>query len=227
MRSGGRSELTKRTFDVALASVGLVVTAPLMGVTAAAVWLDSGRPIFFRQERIGRNGVLFTIRKFRSMRPDEAEPGEPRGGGDPSGGDESHRVTRVGRVIRRWAVDELPQLINVLSDDMSLVGPRPLIPEHEAAVGPGRALRRSVKPGMTGWAAVTAGPSRSWEERVARDVYYVDRGSLWMDLAILLLSVPAIASWGEPHGGLGRQPQGRSRVRSLHEDRVAVRHRVS
>ena len=110
---------------------------------------------------------------------------------------------------------------------MSLIGPRPLIPEHEAEVGPARTLRRSVKPGMTGWAAVTAGPSGSWEERVARDVYYVQHASLWMDLAILLLSIPAIASWGEPHGGCGRQPHMRSRVRPLHEDRVVVEHRVS
>jgi len=227
MKDDRRYRLTKRAFDVVAASTGLVATAPLMGLTAAAVLLDSGRPVFFRQVRVGKDGRPFSIRKFRSMRPDEADPGEPRGGGDPSGGDESHRVTPVGRFIRRWAIDELPQLVNVLADDMSLVGPRPLIPEHESAVGQARFLRRSVKPGMTGWAAVTTGPSRNWEERVARDVYYVRHASTWMDLAILLLSVPAIAGWGEPHGGRGRRPATQDTVTPLHPDRVAVDSRVS
>ncbi len=201
-----RSPRLKRALDLWGASAALVATTPLMGATALAVWLDSGRPVIFRQPRIGRDGERFTIYKFRSMLPANDDVPPARGGGDPSGGDEAHRVTRVGRVIRRWALDELPQLVNVLRGEMSLVGPRPLIPEHDSLLDDRQAARRSITPGMTGWAAVTRGGDLGWDQRVDKDLYYLRNASLWLDLAILLLSVPAIASYGEPHGGRGRVP---------------------
>ncbi len=198
--------LLKRALDVTGAAAGLFAAAPLIGTAALAVAVESGRPVLFRQRRIGRGGVPFTVYKLRSMRPDGAELPDPRAGGTPSGGDESHRVTRVGRVIRRWAIDELPQLVNVLRGEMSLVGPRPLIPEHAALLNGHEVERHSVKPGLTGWAAVTRASTRTWDERIDKDVYYVRHASLWMDLAILLLSVPAIAHYGEPHGASARRP---------------------
>lgn len=201
-----RYRLLKRALDVTGATVGLFAAAPLIGTAALAVAVESGGPVLFRQQRIGRGGVPFTVYKLRSMRPDGAGTPDPRGGGEPSGGDESHRVTRVGRVLRRWAIDELPQLVNVLRGEMSLVGPRPLIPEHAALLNGHEDERHSVKPGLTGWAAVTRATTRTWDERIDKDVYYVRHASLWMDLAILLLSVPAIASYGEPHGANARRP---------------------
>ena len=205
MTSINRYGVIKRAIDLAGASAGLVALTPVMGATALAVLLDSGRPVIFRQVRVGKLGQPFTIYKFRSMRPINGAAVFPRGGADLSDGDSS-RVTRVGRVIRRWAIDELPQLVNVLSGEMSLVGPRPLMPEHDGQLNGSQYSRRSVKPGLTGWAAVTGGRSRSWDERVDRDLYYVDNASTWIDLAIMILSVPAIASYGEPHGGEGRCP---------------------
>jgi lipopolysaccharide/colanic/teichoic acid biosynthesis glycosyltransferase len=199
MIATARYRLAKRALDVASASAGLVALSPMMAATAVAVWLDSGRPVLFHQERVGKDGVPFTIHKFRSMLPASSSNPSPRGGGDPTGGDEFHRVTRVGRFIRRWAIDELPQLVNVIQGEMSLVGPRPLIPEHDGQLNGSQASRRSATPGMSGWAAVTGGLSSSWDERVRRDLYYVENASLWLDMAVILLSVPAIASWGEPH----------------------------
>ncbi len=196
----------KRAVDVAAAAAGLVVIAPLAGVTAAAIVAESGRPVLFHQRRIGKDGQSFTIHKFRSMLPAGSSPGAPRRGDGPSGGDEASRVTRVGRFIRRWAIDELPQLVNVLGGEMSLVGPRPLIPEHDAQLNGSQALRRSVKPGLTGWAAVAPGGPRDWEDRVERDLYYVQHASLVLDAAVVALSLPAIVRRGEPHGDRGREP---------------------
>ena len=209
MNDSTRYRLTKRALDVASASAGLVALSPVMVATAAAVWIDSGSPVLFHQERIGKDGEPFTIHKFRSMLPATPANPSPRGSGDPSGGDESHRVTRVGRFIRRWAIDELPQMINVIQGQMSLVGPRPLIPEHDGLLNGSQAARRSATPGMSGWAAVTGGLASSWEERVRRDLYYVENASLWLDMAVILLSIPAIASWGEPHASGSRTPPAR------------------
>ena len=192
--------------DVAVSSLGLAVLSPVMGVTALAVWADSGRPVIFRQRRIGRDGVPFTIFKFRSMRPPAPGREGPR---QPQAGcprEAAERMTRVGRFLRRWAIDELPQLLNVLRGEMSLVGPRPLIPEHDRLLRRDQEARRSINPGMTGWAAVTGGGAGSWEQRVDKDLYYLENASLWMDAAIILLSGPAIAGYGEPHSGRGRTP---------------------
>lgn len=206
--SDRRTPRLQRALDLSLSSAGIVGLAPLMGATALAVWLESGRPVIFCQPRVGKDGQRFTILKFRSMEPRNGTPHPVRGGGDPSGGPEAHRVTRVGRFIRRWALDELPQLVNVLRGEMTLVGPRPLIPEHDALLDEHQAARRGISPGMTGWAAVTGRGVQSWEERIDKDLYYLNNRSLWLDLAILLLSVPAIASYGEPHGAGGRVPRG-------------------
>jgi sugar transferase (PEP-CTERM system associated) len=182
----------KRSFDILLALVGLVVGAPLMLLTAIAVRLESRGPALYRQERVGENGRVFTLAKFRSMRAD-AEQGTPiwaRTVDD--------RVTRVGRFIRTTRLDELPQLWNVLKGDMSFVGPRPERPFFVAQLAaqiPLYEQRHAVKPGLTGWAQVKYRYGASLEdslEKLRYDLYYVKHMSLTFDLTILFDTVKVV-----------------------------------
>jgi sugar transferase (PEP-CTERM system associated) len=183
----------KRAFDLAAATGLLIVAAPVMLLTALAILLESGRPIIFRQERVGYRGRSFTLLKFRSMRTDAEQDGVPRWAsvGDP-------RITAVGRLIRRTRIDELPQLFNVLRGEMSLVGPRPERPYFSAELGkaiPFYATRYTVKPGVTGWAQVRYQYGGSIEEAVRKlefDLYYVKNHSLLLDLVILAKSVRVV-----------------------------------
>jgi sugar transferase (PEP-CTERM system associated) len=183
---------TKRAFDTLLALVGLVLAAPLMLLTAIAVWLESGFPVLYRQERVGENGRVFTLNKFRSMRLD-AEQGTPVWARD-----SDDRVTRVGRVIRKTRFDELPQLWNVLRGDMSFVGPRPERPFFVAQLAaqiPFYEQRHAVKPGITGWAQVKYRYGASMEdalEKLRYDLYYVKHLSLPFDLTILFDTVKVV-----------------------------------
>ena len=149
--------------------------------TGVAVRVSMGSPILFRQDRVGKDEAIFRIYKFRSMR-DPAYPGEP---------DEA-RLTRVGRFIRSTSLDELPQLLNVLKGDMSLVGPRPLLVRYLPRYSPRQRLRHSVLPGLTGWAQVSGRNSLSWEEKFEHDVWYVEHWSVGLDLKIALRSVKAV-----------------------------------
>src|SRR5215210_803244 len=182
----------KRSFDAALALIGLVLAAPLMIVTALAVVIESGAPVLYRQERVGQNGRVFTLVKFRSMRQD-AEQGTPVWASA-----EDDRVTRVGRFIRRTRLDELPQLWNVLRGDMSFVGPRPERPFFIAQLDreiPLYEQRHAVKPGITGWAQVKYryGASMSDSlEKLRYDLYYVKHMSLSFDLTILFDTVKVV-----------------------------------
>ena len=190
----------KRTFDVALAGVGLLISAPLWAAIAAAVKLEDGGPIFFTQERVGLGGCTFTALKFRSMRPDaEAASGAVQAiEHDP-------RVTAVGRLMRATAMDELPQLWNIFRGDMSFVGPRALRP-GEIEVGssgaptrledvPGFADRIKVRPGLTGIAQVYARRDIPRRHKFRYDRLYVERGSWWLDVRLILLSF-----WISVHG---------------------------
>lgn len=188
----------KRIQDLAIGSVALVAAAPVMLLVALAVKLDSPGPIFFRQRRHGFNNEAITVWKFRSMRQETADATASR---QVSVGDD--RVTRVGRFIRRTSLDELPQLLNVLTGDMSLVGPRPhAIGMRTGDVQSARlvaeyAHRHRMKPGITGWAAIkgSRGPVDTPEEvrrRVSLDVEYIERQSFWLDLYILLMTVPCL-----------------------------------
>jgi len=168
----------KRLLDIGAASAGLALGAPVMALVALAIWRDMGRPVLFRQARPGRGGEIFHVYKFRSMRDATGPDGEPL--------PDAERITDLGAFLRRSSLDELPNLLNVLLGHMSLVGPRPLLPEYLDLYTPRQARRHEVRPGLTSWAVVNGDHSTSWEERFELDVYYVEHQSLTLDLQILL-----------------------------------------
>ena len=181
----------KRLLDVLLAALGLLVLAPLMAATALAIVLESGRPVLFRQVRVGRQGREFGLWKFRSMVRDAASIGPW------STGTDDPRITRVGRWIRRFSVDELPQLVNVLAGDMSLVGPRPDVPAQRADYSAHDwAERCSVRPGITGLAQALLRSQATPEQRLALDLRYVREQSLWLDARILFWTVARLGGRG-------------------------------
>lgn len=177
-------DVLKRGLDLALASAGLIVLAPVLGGAALAIVTTMGRPILFRHTRPGRHGQPFTLYKFRTMV--EPRPGEERLTSDGA------RVTAVGRFLRKTSIDELPELWNVVIGDMSLVGPRPLLMEYLAKYTPEQARRHEVRPGITGWAQVNGRQSIPFSKRLALDVWYVDHRSLSLDLRILAQTVAQV-----------------------------------
>ncbi len=180
-----RSRL-KRGFDVAAASLALVLLSPVMLAAAAAVWLSMGRPILFRQTRPGYKGAPFRMYKFRTMR--EPRPGEVWYDSD------ARRLTRVGRVLRRTSVDELPELWNVLRGEMSLVGPRPLLMQYLPRYTPEQQRRHDVRPGITGWSQVNGRQDIPFSRRLELDVWYVNHWSFWLDLKIVMMTVAGVFS---------------------------------
>jgi lipopolysaccharide/colanic/teichoic acid biosynthesis glycosyltransferase len=169
-----------RVADLALAALGLLVGAPIVAVAAVAIKLTSRGPVIYRQQRVGREGQAFEVYKLRTMRmgADPVGVGTPVLEGDP-------RVTRVGRFLRRFSLDEIPNLVNVLRGEMAVVGPRPTLPA-QVELYTSRQLRRlEVKPGLTGWAQVNGRAGIPWEERIELDVWYVDNRSPRLDLRIL------------------------------------------
>jgi lipopolysaccharide/colanic/teichoic acid biosynthesis glycosyltransferase len=173
-------ELFKRLCDVAASLALLVLGAPLFALVAVLIKMDSPGPVWFRQERVGQNGQVFQMFKFRTMRL-EASPYEysPRASGDP-------RITRVGRFLRRTSLDELPQLVNVLQGKMSLVGPRPEMPFIVEQYSERHRQRLQVKPGLTGLWQLSGDRAFLIHENVEYDLYYIQHRSFFMDLAILL-----------------------------------------
>jgi exopolysaccharide biosynthesis polyprenyl glycosylphosphotransferase len=184
----GWARVAKRTMDVALAAGALVLLAPLMAVLAVAVKLTSRGPVFYRQIRTGLGGRPFKMLKFRSMRLDAEHETGPVWAAPNDG-----RCTPLGRFMRRWSLDELPQLLNVLAGDMSLVGPRPergVFVEQFRRQIPGYGQRHQVKAGITGWAQVNGWRGNSsLRRRVQCDLYYIAHWSIWLDLQILLMTL--------------------------------------
>jgi len=176
----------KRTFDILAAGAGLVLLSPLLGLVALLVKSDDGGPVFFRQERVGYRGRPFRIWKFRSMAPDAAARGLPLTVGRDT------RVTRIGAWLRRLKLDELPQLFNIISGQMSLVGPRPLVIEEDQRIEGWHRRRLELMPGMTGpWQIL--GPARvPLKEMVTIDYLYIANWSLWKDVKILMRTVPHV-----------------------------------
>ena len=170
-----------RAADVALAGAGLVVASPLLALSAVAIALEDGRPVLYRQERVGRNGEPFELLKLRTM----VVGAETQGAGFAVDRGDA-RITRVGRILRKLSLDELPQLWNVLRGDMSLVGPRPTLAYQVERYTPRQRRRLDVKPGLTGWAQIHGRAALPWDERIELDVWYVEHRSPLTDLLILL-----------------------------------------
>ena len=173
----------KRLLDLGIAAAALALLSPLMALVAVAVGCTMGAPILFRQRRPGLNGRPFVILKFRTMR---------QGGETPPGGADAARLETTGRLLRAASLDELPQLVNVLKGDMSLVGPRPLLMQYLDRYTPTQARRHEVKPGLTGWAQVNGRNAISWKERLDMDVWYVDHRSFGLDLKILVRTIESV-----------------------------------
>lgn len=177
----------KRTLDLVLSGVATIVFAVPMLIVAIIIKLDSPGPVIFKQKRLGKDGKVFEIYKFRSMKTDS----EHSGSGVYSGKNDS-RVTRIGKIIRATSIDELPQLLNILKGDMSFVGPRPPLTYHPWPVEQyteEQFRMFEVRPGITGWAQINGRKSVEWNARIKLSVWYVDHMSLWLDLKIMFLTV--------------------------------------
>jgi lipopolysaccharide/colanic/teichoic acid biosynthesis glycosyltransferase len=171
----------KRALDLALALPALLLLAPIYLGIAALVRLKLGTPVLFRQQRPGLHGREFTLLKFRTMTDARDSYGDLL--------PDAQRLTRFGRFLRSTSLDELPELINVLKGDMSLVGPRPLLIQYLVRYTPEQMRRHEVLPGLTGWAQINGRNALSWEQKFALDVWYVERQSFWLDLRIIMLTV--------------------------------------
>jgi lipopolysaccharide/colanic/teichoic acid biosynthesis glycosyltransferase len=183
-RQRGLPLFVKRAIDVAVAGTALAAAAPVLGAAALAVRLSMGSPVLFKQKRPGKNAKPFEVLKLRTMSNARDASGRLLS--------DEERLTRVGRFIRETSLDELPQLINVLRGDMSLVGPRPLLMQYLARYSPEQARRHDVLPGITGWAQISGRNTVAWDERFALDVWYVDHWSLGLDLEILARTLGAV-----------------------------------
>jgi exopolysaccharide biosynthesis polyprenyl glycosylphosphotransferase len=193
------SALLKRAMDIVAAVIGLALLAPLLILLGIAVKLDSRGPVFFRQRRIGERGKRFKMFKFRSMvRNADQIKGQLRERNEAGAGlfkiSDDPRITRLGRFLRRTSLDELPQLLNVLRGDMSLVGPRPLVPDEDALIEGWERRRLAVKPGMTGLWQIFGSSRIPMDEMVKIDYLYGANWSIWLDLKILLRTIPYVLS---------------------------------
>jgi lipopolysaccharide/colanic/teichoic acid biosynthesis glycosyltransferase/glycosyltransferase involved in cell wall biosynthesis len=179
-----KGSVARRVFDIAAASAALLIAAPLLPLIAAVVWCDLGSPVLLHQQRPGLNGRPFRLYKFRTM----SDARDASGALLPDAG----RVSRLGRMLRRLSLDELPQLWNVIRGDMSIVGPRPLLMTYLDRYTPEQARRHEVKPGITGWAQVNGRNAISWEEKLALDIWYVNNRSVELDLKIIGLTIAKV-----------------------------------
>jgi lipopolysaccharide/colanic/teichoic acid biosynthesis glycosyltransferase len=182
--------MTRRLLDIAVASVALLLTSPALALAVLAIRLESRGPAIYRQRRVGQDGVPFDVLKLRTM----VDGAEHIGAGLAVNADDA-RITRVGAFLRRTSLDELPNLVNVLRGEMSLIGPRPTIPAQVDQYSDRQRGRLAVKPGITGWAQVNGRASLPWPERIELDLYYVEHRSLALDLRILLRT-PAMVLGG-------------------------------
>jgi len=169
-----------RAVDAAGAAIALAVASPVLAAAAIAIKLDDGGPVFYRQRRVGLDGHEFELLKLRTM-----DVGAERRGAGYAVNEGDPRITRAGRVLRRLSIDELPQLVNVLRGDMSLIGPRPTLAYQVERYTPRQRRRLEIKPGLTGWAQIHGRARVPWEDRIELDVWYVEHRSPWIDLKIL------------------------------------------
>jgi len=173
--------VVKRLMDIIIALVVIILLSPVLLIISLLVAFTHGFPILFKQQRPGYQGEIFTIYKFRTMRNLSDEQGEPL--------PDSQRLTRLGRFLRASSLDELPELINVLKGEMSIVGPRPLLVEYLPRYSARQFRRHEVMPGITGWAQIHGRNVLTWQEKFELDVWYVDNWSLWLDIKTIALSI--------------------------------------
>ncbi len=193
MKTGGY--ILKRPFDIFLSSMGLIISLPLWLVIAAAIWIEDRGPIFYFQKRVGKGGSQFNAYKFRTMIPEADKLFGPL-----QATQDDHRITKIGKILRITAMDELPQLLNILNGDMSFVGPRALLPaeietgEHRIENAtpleeiPGFWQRQSVKPGLTGLAQIYAARNIARKQKFRLDLLYIGQESIWLDIKLIFLS---------------------------------------
>lgn len=175
---------SKRAFDFIVSLISLIILLPFFIIIAILIKIDSEGPVFFKQKRLGKNGEVFKIYKFRTM----VKNAENKGDGIHIGKNDP-RVTKIGKMLRNRSLDELPQMINILKGEMSLVGPRPPVPDFPykyEKYGEKQKIRFKIKPGLTGWAQVNGRGVLSWQEKFKYDIYYVKNRSLLFDLKIIL-----------------------------------------
>jgi lipopolysaccharide/colanic/teichoic acid biosynthesis glycosyltransferase len=201
----------KRTVDILVAALGLLLLSPALLMIALAIAFSMGFPVLFRQVRPGCGGTPFTMMKFRTMRILAREAG-------PAATD-AQRITRLGQFLRSTSLDELPELWNVLVGDMSLVGPRPLLMEYLPLYSAHQARRHEVRPGITGWAQVNGRNAISWDQKLALDVWYVDNRSLALDFRVLAMTVlRVVRADGISHAGEATMPRFTGSHTTQHED---------
>ncbi len=177
----------KRFFDFFIALFAIIVLSPVfLAIILLLSVANKGAGVFFTQRRPGLNGKIFNVIKFKSMTDDKDEDGIllPN----------DKRITSIGRFIRKFSIDELPQLINVLKGDMALIGPRPLLVRYLELYTPEQARRHEVRPGLTGWAQVNGRNNISWAEKFKLDVWYVDHCSLWVDIKVVFMTIKSVLS---------------------------------
>jgi len=181
VRQSGWQLMLKRAMDRLAGTAGLALASPVLAATALAIRATMGSPVLFTQPRTGYRGRAFDVIKFRTMRDAVGPDGRPL--------PDVARLTRLGQFLRSTSLDELPQLVNVLRGELSLVGPRPLMHKYAPLYTPEQRRRFEVLPGITGWAQINGRNSQSWPAKFRLDVWYVDHWSLWLDLKILALTV--------------------------------------
>jgi lipopolysaccharide/colanic/teichoic acid biosynthesis glycosyltransferase len=200
-----------RALDLVIAGAAALLGAPVLIAIAIAIRLESRGPIILRQTRVGLDGQDFELLKFRTMVPDAHLLG--------TGwliAEKDPRITRVGRFLRRWSLDELPQVLNVLRGDMSIVGPRPTLRYQVDQYTPFQRRRLEVRPGITGWAQVLGRNRLTWPQRIELDVWYVDNRSVWLDLRLLFRTLPMLAKptgvYNDARGDWGEREQEAAKV---------------
>ena len=197
----------KRLFDCLLAGAGLLLLSPVLVVSAVAVRAKLGSPVLFRHPRAGKDGRTFVMYKLRTMTDARDANGKPL--------PDEERMTPTGMFLRRFSLDELPQLLNVLKGDMSLVGPRPLLPEYVPLYSPEQRRRLDVLPGITGWAQINGRNALSWEQKFALDIWYVDNRSFGLDIRILFRTVASVITGrGVSQDGCATMPRFEGTVRT-------------
>ncbi|RVU60848.1 sugar transferase [Bacillus thuringiensis] len=173
--------MLKRMLDFTIGTIGVLILAIPMGIIAALVRIKLGSPVIFKQQRPGLYGKPFYLYKFRTMTDEKDEQGNLHS--------DYLRLTSFGKFLRKLSLDELPQLINIMKGDISLIGPRPLLMEYLSLYTPEQNRRHDIRPGITGWAQVNGRNAISWEEKFELDVWYVDHQSFWLDMKIIFLTI--------------------------------------